>query len=167
MKTDGYKVKLSTLWTKFSPTTGKSPVLCGYLCTWLLRDRRRANTGAAQSVILKSVFSMQCHLYNKMYLFFCFFLHGTNFHLLTDQLQFNQMSLIPPLPSILVNQSTQEMIMTHCLSNKIAPDASDITCLSVYDYTFYCLICICTPISFTYQAKTRKSSLYMSRNLRG
>ncbi|XP_042080348.1 O-acyltransferase like protein-like [Haplochromis burtoni] len=51
---------------------------------------------------------------------------------LYDQLQFNQMSLIPPLPSILVNQSTQEMIMTHCLSSKIAPDTSDITCLSGY-----------------------------------
>ncbi|KAM7392714.1 hypothetical protein PAMA_007710 [Pampus argenteus] len=50
---------------------------------------------------------------------------------LYDRLQFGQMSLIPPLPPILVNQSTQELIMTHCLSNSIAPDASDVTCLSV------------------------------------
>uniref|UniRef100_A0A3B5AGI9 Nose resistant to fluoxetine protein 6-like n=1 Tax=Stegastes partitus TaxID=144197 RepID=A0A3B5AGI9_9TELE len=50
-------------------------------------------------------------------------------------LRFGQMSLVPPLPSILVNQSTQEMIMTHCLPQTIAPDASDVTCLSVYDQT--------------------------------
>uniref|UniRef100_A0A3P8TIB0 O-acyltransferase like n=1 Tax=Amphiprion percula TaxID=161767 RepID=A0A3P8TIB0_AMPPE len=50
-------------------------------------------------------------------------------------LRFGQTSLVPPLPSILVNQSTQEMIMTHCLPQTIAPDASDVTCLSVYDYT--------------------------------
>lgn len=74
-------------------------------------------------------------IYTTQYRFFLFFLNVTNFHFSTDQLQFNQMSLIPPLPSILVNQSTQEMIMTHCLSSKIAPDTSDITCLSVYDYT--------------------------------
>ncbi|KAK1884399.1 O-acyltransferase like protein [Dissostichus eleginoides] len=39
---------------------------------------------------------------------------------LSGSLQFGQTSLIPPLPHILVNQSTQEMIMTHCLS-AIAP----------------------------------------------
>lgn len=78
---------------------------------------------------------MRYHLYNTISLLSSFFLNVTNFHFSTDQLQFNQMSLIPPLPSILVNQSTQEMIMTHCLSSKIAPDTSDITCLSVYDYT--------------------------------
>uniref|UniRef100_A0A672HPR3 O-acyltransferase like n=1 Tax=Salarias fasciatus TaxID=181472 RepID=A0A672HPR3_SALFA len=41
-------------------------------------------------------------------------------------LQFHQISLVPPLPSILANESTQEMIMTHCLSNTIDPDASDV-----------------------------------------
>lgn len=53
--------------------------------------------------------------------------------ILTGKLEFGQNSLIPPLPSILVNGSTQEMIMTHCLSNTVAPDASDVICLSVYD----------------------------------
>ncbi|XP_030599191.1 O-acyltransferase like protein [Archocentrus centrarchus] len=62
---------------------------------------------------------------------------------LHDQLQFNQMSLIPPLPSILVNQSTQEIIMTHCLSNKIAPDTSDITCL------FVCCVMVAIPLAAT------------------
>ncbi|KAM9841655.1 O-acyltransferase like protein [Aulostomus maculatus] len=45
--------------------------------------------------------------------------------------QFGQTSLIPPLPSILVNQSTQELIMAHCLSDSIEPDASEVTCLLV------------------------------------
>uniref|UniRef100_A0A3B4WWQ4 O-acyltransferase like protein-like n=1 Tax=Seriola lalandi dorsalis TaxID=1841481 RepID=A0A3B4WWQ4_SERLL len=58
------------------------------------------------------------------------------FAFLTGRLQFGQTSLIPPLPSILVNQSTQEMIMTHCLSRAIAPDASDVICLSVYDFIY-------------------------------
>ncbi|XP_005456362.3 O-acyltransferase like protein isoform X1 [Oreochromis niloticus] len=62
---------------------------------------------------------------------------------LYDQLQFNQMSLIPPLPSILVNQSTQEMIMTHCLSSKIGPDTSDITCL------FVCCVMVAIPLGAT------------------
>lgn len=101
-------------------------------------------------------------IYTTQYRFFLFFLNVTNFHFSTDQLQFNQMSLIPPLPSILVNQSTQEMIMTHCLSSKIAPDTSDITCLSVYDYTaltfFYWFICICTSIRVTCAAKMSISS---------
>uniref|UniRef100_A0A8C5EYU3 O-acyltransferase like protein-like n=1 Tax=Gouania willdenowi TaxID=441366 RepID=A0A8C5EYU3_GOUWI len=51
---------------------------------------------------------------------------------LQNKLQMDRMSLIPPLPSILVNDSTQEMFMTHCLSNTVYPDASDITCLSVF-----------------------------------
>ena len=61
----------------------------------------------------------------------CFVLLVTYFTFLTGRLQFGQMSLIPPLPPILVNQSTQEMIMTHCLPNTIAPDASGVICLSV------------------------------------
>ncbi|XP_076613337.1 O-acyltransferase like protein [Chaetodon auriga] len=59
------------------------------------------------------------------------------------QLQFGQTSLIPPLPPILVNQSTQEMLMTHCLSNTIAPDASDITCL------FVCCVMVAVPLAAT------------------
>uniref|UniRef100_A0A3Q1IX09 Nose resistant-to-fluoxetine protein N-terminal domain-containing protein n=1 Tax=Anabas testudineus TaxID=64144 RepID=A0A3Q1IX09_ANATE len=45
---------------------------------------------------------------------------------LYGRLNFGQTSLIPPLPSLLVNQSTQEISMTHCLVNTIAPDASDV-----------------------------------------
>uniref|UniRef100_A0A3B5AGR7 Nose resistant to fluoxetine protein 6-like n=1 Tax=Stegastes partitus TaxID=144197 RepID=A0A3B5AGR7_9TELE len=50
------------------------------------------------------------------------------------------MSLVPPLPSILVNQSTQEMIMTHCLPQTIAPDASDVTC-------FVCCVMVAVPLA--------------------
>lgn len=49
----------------------------------------------------------------------------------TGTLKSGHMSLIPPFPHILVNQSIQEIEMTHCVVNTIAPDASDITCLSV------------------------------------
>ncbi|XP_022618569.1 O-acyltransferase like protein-like [Seriola dumerili] len=62
---------------------------------------------------------------------------------LYGRLQFGQTSLIPPLPSILVNQSTQEMIMTHCLSRAIAPDASDVVCL------FVCCLMIAIPLAAT------------------
>uniref|UniRef100_A0A672YYK5 O-acyltransferase like n=1 Tax=Sphaeramia orbicularis TaxID=375764 RepID=A0A672YYK5_9TELE len=56
-----------------------------------------------------------------------------------EDVQLGQTSLIPPLPSILINQSTQEMIMTHCLSNTITPDASDVTCLLVYTWIYLSL----------------------------
>ncbi|XP_045923316.1 O-acyltransferase like protein-like isoform X1 [Micropterus dolomieu] len=62
---------------------------------------------------------------------------------LYGRLQFRQTSLIPPLPPILVNQSTQEMIMTHCLSDTIAPDASDFTCL------FVCCVMVAIPLAAT------------------
>lgn len=51
----------------------------------------------------------------------------------TGKLQINQISLIPPLPSILVNGSTQEMLSTDCLFKPSIPDASAITCLSVQE----------------------------------
>ncbi|XP_037608678.1 O-acyltransferase like protein [Sebastes umbrosus] len=62
---------------------------------------------------------------------------------LYGRLQFGQMSLIPPLPPILVNQSTQEMIMTHCLPKTIVPDASDVTCL------FVCCLMVAIPLAAT------------------
>ncbi|XP_040915261.1 O-acyltransferase like protein [Toxotes jaculatrix] len=62
---------------------------------------------------------------------------------LYEKLQLGQTSLIPPLPSILVNESTQEMIMIHCLSNTIAPDASDVTCL------FVCCVMVAIPLAAT------------------
>ncbi|XP_034403137.1 O-acyltransferase like protein [Cyclopterus lumpus] len=62
---------------------------------------------------------------------------------LDGRLQLGQNSLIPPLPPILVNHSTQEMIMTHCLSNTVAPDASDVTCL------FVCCVMVAIPLAAT------------------
>ncbi|XP_059214378.1 O-acyltransferase like protein [Centropristis striata] len=62
---------------------------------------------------------------------------------LYGKLQIGQTSLIPSLPSILVNQSTQEMIMTHCLPNTIDPDASDLTCL------FVCCVMVAVPLAAT------------------
>ncbi|XP_056875368.1 O-acyltransferase like protein isoform X3 [Takifugu flavidus] len=44
-------------------------------------------------------------------------------------LQMGGMSLIPPLPSILVNETTQELVSIRCLSSTIVPQASDIVCL--------------------------------------
>lgn len=40
-------------WIKCFTTVGNNPVLCGYLCSWLLRGRGGANAGAKWSVILK------------------------------------------------------------------------------------------------------------------
>ncbi|XP_073333655.1 O-acyltransferase like protein [Pagrus major] len=62
---------------------------------------------------------------------------------LYGNLHTDQMSLIPPLPPILINQSSQEMIMTHCLSNTSAPDASDVTCL------FVCCVMVAIPLAAT------------------
>ncbi|XP_028274323.1 O-acyltransferase like protein [Parambassis ranga] len=62
---------------------------------------------------------------------------------LSGRLQFHQLSLIPPLPPILVNQSTQEMIMTYCLPTSVSPDAADVTCLVV------CCAMIALPLAAT------------------
>ncbi|XP_020498672.2 O-acyltransferase like protein [Labrus bergylta] len=62
---------------------------------------------------------------------------------LYGRLEYGQTSLIPPLPHILVNESTQELIMTHCMSNTITPDASDITCL------FVCCLMVAVPLVAT------------------
>ncbi|XP_054613448.1 O-acyltransferase like protein [Dunckerocampus dactyliophorus] len=62
---------------------------------------------------------------------------------LYDTFKYGHLSLIPPLPAILVNESTQDMIMTHCLSKTVNPDAADITCL------FMCCIMIAIPLAAT------------------
>ncbi|XP_068191349.1 O-acyltransferase like protein [Antennarius striatus] len=62
---------------------------------------------------------------------------------LNGKLEFGVTSLVPPLPPILVNESTQELIMTHCLPNNIAPGASDITCLLV------CCVMVAVPLAAT------------------
>uniref|UniRef100_A0A8D2ZZL5 O-acyltransferase like n=1 Tax=Scophthalmus maximus TaxID=52904 RepID=A0A8D2ZZL5_SCOMX len=61
----------------------------------------------------------------------------------SGRLQFGQMSLIPPFPSILVNQSNQQLIMTRCLPTRITPDASHITCL------FVCCVMVAIPLAAT------------------
>lgn len=49
-----------------------------------------------------------------------------------ERLQLNQKPLLSPLPPILTNQSSRELIMTHCMADAVALDASDIACMSVY-----------------------------------
>ncbi|XP_051906137.1 O-acyltransferase like protein isoform X1 [Hippocampus zosterae] len=62
---------------------------------------------------------------------------------LYDRFKLGHASLIPPFPSILVNESTQEMFMAHCLSDTVAPDASDVTCL------FVCCTMLAIPLAAT------------------
>ncbi|XP_063746127.1 O-acyltransferase like protein-like [Eleginops maclovinus] len=62
---------------------------------------------------------------------------------LDGRLRFGQTPLIPPFPRILVNHSTQEMLMTHCLSDTIAPGASDAMCL------FVCFVMLAIPLAAT------------------
>ncbi|XP_076027890.1 O-acyltransferase like protein [Genypterus blacodes] len=62
---------------------------------------------------------------------------------LYGRLEMGQNSLIPPLPHILVNESSQEMIMTHCLSNTTAVDVSDVTSL------FVCCLMVAAPLAAT------------------
>ncbi|XP_056875366.1 O-acyltransferase like protein isoform X1 [Takifugu flavidus] len=58
-------------------------------------------------------------------------------------LQMGGMSLIPPLPSILVNETTQELVSIRCLSSTIVPQASDIVCL------FVCCVMVAIPLAAT------------------
>ncbi|XP_029024489.1 O-acyltransferase like protein [Betta splendens] len=62
---------------------------------------------------------------------------------LSGRLNFGQTSLIPPLPAILVNQSTQEVCLANCLDNNFAPDASDVTCM------FACSLMVAVPLAAT------------------
>ncbi|XP_053267638.1 O-acyltransferase like protein-like [Pleuronectes platessa] len=62
---------------------------------------------------------------------------------LYGRLQIGQTSLIPPFPSILVNQTAQALLMTHCLSNTVSPDAFDVTCL------FVCSVMVAIPLAAT------------------
>ncbi|XP_061589247.1 O-acyltransferase like protein [Cololabis saira] len=70
---------------------------------------------------------------------------------LQGKLKFNQTSLVKPIPHILINQSSQEMIMTHCLADTFAPDASDITSL------FVCCVMIAVPLAATLFTALMKS----------
>ncbi|KAK2819266.1 hypothetical protein Q5P01_024827 [Channa striata] len=62
---------------------------------------------------------------------------------LYGKLKLGKTSLIPPLPPLLVNESTQEIHMTHCLVSTIAPDASAVTCL------FMCSLMVAVPLVAT------------------
>ncbi|CAB1435183.1 unnamed protein product [Pleuronectes platessa] len=62
---------------------------------------------------------------------------------LYGRLQIGQTSLIPPFPSILVNQTAQALLMTHCLSNTVSPDAFEVTCL------FVCSVMVAIPLAAT------------------
>lgn len=75
--------------------------------------------------------------------------HSPPFAFLPAKLQIGQTSLIPPLPPILVNESTQELVSIRCLSNILAPDASAITCLSVNgDYFLSVLLKKCFTVKY-------------------
>ncbi|XP_056146393.1 O-acyltransferase like protein [Lampris incognitus] len=60
-----------------------------------------------------------------------------------ETFQQGQMSLIPPLPPILVPRSTQGIFMTQCVSNTTTPDLSAATCL------FVCCVMVAIPLAAT------------------
>ncbi|KAM8871913.1 O-acyltransferase like protein-like [Synchiropus picturatus] len=63
--------------------------------------------------------------------------------MLEGRLKFGEVSLIPPLPSIFVNESKLEVMSTHCLSNAVDPDASGIACLVI------CAVLVAIPLAAT------------------
>ncbi|KAM9820950.1 O-acyltransferase like protein-like [Neosynchiropus ocellatus] len=63
--------------------------------------------------------------------------------MLEGRLKFGGLSLIPPLPAIFVNDSTQEVMLTHCLSNAVHPGASGIACLVI------CAVLVAIPLAAT------------------
>ncbi|XP_032424958.1 O-acyltransferase like protein isoform X1 [Xiphophorus hellerii] len=70
-----------------------------------------------------------------------------------DRLQLNQKSLLSPLPPILTNQSSRELIMTHCMADSVALDASDIACMCV------CCVMLAIPLVATLFTALRRSEL--------
>ncbi|XP_008422732.1 nose resistant to fluoxetine protein 6 [Poecilia reticulata] len=68
-----------------------------------------------------------------------------------DRLQLNQKSLLSPLPPILTNQSSWELIMTHCMADAVSLDASDITCMCV------CCVMLAIPLVATLFTTLRRS----------
>lgn len=77
--------------------------------------------------------------------------HPPRFTFLSAKLQMGGMSLIPPLPSVLVNETTQELVSIRCLSNTVVPQASDIVCLSVKP-----LVCSVCEQAVVYEGGTLK-----------
>ncbi|KAM9820951.1 O-acyltransferase like protein-like [Neosynchiropus ocellatus] len=62
---------------------------------------------------------------------------------LDDSFQFGKTPLIPPLPSIFMNQSSQELSMIHCLPRSVYPDIPEVTCL------FVCCAMVALPLAAT------------------
>ncbi|KAM8871897.1 O-acyltransferase like protein-like [Synchiropus picturatus] len=69
----------------------------------------------------------------------------TDAHMLVleGRLKFREISLIPPLSSVLINDSTQHVVGTHCLSKTVHPDASGIACLVL------CCVLVTLPLAAT------------------
>ncbi|XP_053730346.1 O-acyltransferase like protein-like [Synchiropus splendidus] len=69
----------------------------------------------------------------------------TDAHMLVleGRLKFREISLIPPLPSALINDSTQHVVGTHCLSKTVHPDPSGIACLVL------CCVLVTLPLAAT------------------
>ncbi|XP_053729627.1 O-acyltransferase like protein-like [Synchiropus splendidus] len=63
--------------------------------------------------------------------------------MLEGRLKVGEVSLIPPLPSIFVNESKLEVMSTYCLSNAADPDASGIACLVI------CAVLVAIPLAAT------------------
>ncbi|CAF97150.1 unnamed protein product [Tetraodon nigroviridis] len=63
--------------------------------------------------------------------------HSPRATFLLAKLQIGPTSLIPPLPLILVNESTQELVSIRCLSNILVPD------------TFVCCVMVAIPLAAT------------------
>ncbi|XP_053729500.1 O-acyltransferase like protein [Synchiropus splendidus] len=62
---------------------------------------------------------------------------------LDDSFQFGKTPLLPPLPSIFINQSSQELITVHCLPSSVSPGIAEVTCL------FVCCVMVALPLAAT------------------
>ncbi|XP_072310919.1 O-acyltransferase like protein [Eucyclogobius newberryi] len=60
---------------------------------------------------------------------------------LHDRFQFGRASLLAPFPSILVNDSTQEVLLTHCVPDTVAPNMLDVT------FLFVCCLMVAIPLA--------------------
>ncbi|XP_055087649.1 O-acyltransferase like protein [Periophthalmus magnuspinnatus] len=60
---------------------------------------------------------------------------------LQDMLKFGRASLLAPFPSILVNDSTQEVLLIHCVPDTVAPNMLEVTCL------FVCCMMVAIPLA--------------------
>ncbi|KAM9820949.1 O-acyltransferase like protein-like [Neosynchiropus ocellatus] len=63
--------------------------------------------------------------------------------MLEGKLKFGEISLVPPLPAIFVNDSTQQVMSTHCLPSHVHPGASGIACLVI------CAVLVAIPLAAT------------------